>query len=152
MHLMYHHRIPCSIDNHYNDQQINLKRMKQIIFSNHIKFNQKYHYTKQHTHFDNKWRKNKSIPIKKFHKISQRRFLPKTHQSTLINPSINSISSQNTNIRNHINVPINIISHTHFGKSMLALYFQKYRFISPINNNKKDQFLQFLKNICHFPN
>jgi hypothetical protein len=36
---------------------------------------------------------------------------------------------------------MNITSHTRFGKSILVLYFQKYHFISPIDNKRKVEFL-----------
>ena len=38
-----------------------------------------------------------------------------------------------------------ITSHTRFGRGVLALYFQKHRFISPIENEKNEQFLCLLK-------
>jgi len=85
------------------------------------------------------------IPVVHHHH-RMKRILPKKHQP---NPSISS-SLLPTNIKIQIDTP----SHTRFGKSMLALYFQKYRFISPIDNNKKDEFLRLLKafrskqNIC----
>jgi hypothetical protein len=115
-----------------------------------LKLDQTSRCTTKQTHIDNKSRKKEnSTHSKKLNINPQRPYLPKKSQHTFNNPLINPNSFHFStpllppSTQNTTNSPLNIISHTRFGKSMMALYFQKYRFISPIANpNKKEQFLK----------
>jgi hypothetical protein len=132
-------RISCSIDKNYHERQTSLKNIKQMIFNNQFKVNRRCTCPKQHI----KPKRKKSIPMKKLPINPRKHFLVKKHQPT---PSISSYRTPPTNIKKiPIKAPFNITSHTRFGKSMLALHFQKYGFTSPIKTSKKDQFLHLLK-------
>jgi len=51
-------------------------------------------------------------------------------------------SSNCTNFR--LCPPIDITTRQRFGRSLLALYFQKHRYISPMTTSKRNQFLSLL--------
>ncbi|UJR36028.1 hypothetical protein I4U23_028767 [Adineta vaga] len=144
--ITYRH-VPCTLDRNSYDQQINFKRMNQLIFNAHFKLSQNNQdCTKQNIHSYHQSKKPKLIPIKKHSNMSPKRSLSKKHPSTVIYSSLSSPSVPEavTSVKSQIHSSLNITSHTRFGKSMLVLYFQKHRFISPIQNNKQDQFLRLL--------
>jgi len=70
--IIHRRRISCSIDNKKDKLEINFKRIKQILFGNHLKLNQKcpckQQQQQQHIHFDNKPKQKQSIPFKKHYK------------------------------------------------------------------------------------
>ncbi|CAF0832559.1 unnamed protein product [Adineta ricciae] len=141
---IYHHR-SCAIYRDSSDHEVNVKRMNRLIFNKHFQvFDNHRRCKKQYIHKIDQRRQQHSIPI-----IHQHSSAPPKHVPT-INHIHTSVASPVTRLlptlpaKSHFPSPIDIASHTRFGKSILALYFQKHRFISPNVNNKKDQFLWLL--------
>lgn len=140
--ITYQPRVICG-----NDQRENhFQRMKQIIFNPSMKSRSKHPCKSPVKPSIQKSKEKPCIPRKQPQRTPSIRCEYITPERKTIIPSPNFTRETKTSFQPTTrDSSVYITSHTRFGRGVLALYFQKQRFISPIENKKKEQFLRLLK-------
>ena len=140
-----YHRRSCAIYHESSDREVNIKRMNRLVFNKHFQvFDTHRRREKQYIHKIHQRRQQHSIFAIHQHSSAPPKHVPTiNHIHTLVSSPVTKLSPT-LPAKNHSSSPVDIVSHTRFGRSILALYFQKHRFVSPNANSKKEQFLRLL--------